>query len=29
MIIDGFFGDRLYSVTLDEDEYALFSDLVE
>lgn len=29
MIIDGFFGDRLYSVTLDEDEYALFSDLME
>lgn len=27
MIIDGFLGDRLYSVTLDEDEYALFSEL--
>ena len=29
MIIDGFLGNRLYSVTLDEDEYALFSELEE
>ena len=29
MIIDGFLGDRLYSVALDEDEYALFSELEE
>ena len=29
MIIDGFLGDRLYSVILDEDEYALFSELEE
>jgi hypothetical protein len=29
MIITDFLGDRLYSVALNEDEYALFSELEE